>query len=95
MSFFAQLDTAGVFRDDGSSLAGIAVTGHEAPGSGGGTYSDFRLNPDINAAGEVAVAATVTGGTTAGGIFIVPEPSLTASLAIGALTLGACGRRRS
>ncbi len=86
--------TAAVFLDDGEDLEGVSVVGESAPGTGAGTYSNFALAPDINAMNDVVFAAFVTGGTSAGGIFVeVPEPGFTASLLIGLVCLGLRVRR--
>lgn len=60
--------SAGVFVDSGGTDTAVALAGDPAPGTGGGTYADFSV-PSINALGDVAFHATVTGGSSATGIF--------------------------
>ena len=46
----------------------VALSGAVAPGGTGGTYTNFS-NPVLNATGQVAFQASLTGGTSTGGVF--------------------------
>ncbi len=83
-----------VFLDSAGDLAAIAVAGNPAPGTGGGVYSEFALSPSINTSGDVAFAAFVTGGSSAGGIFVVPEPGTGMATVVGAGLLTLLRNRR-
>jgi len=48
----------------------VALEGDPAPGTGGGTYDSISSDVSINAAGDVAFRANVTGGTVTGGVFV-------------------------
>ena len=52
-----------------SLISSLVLAGQPAPGTGGGTYSQFG-QVCINRSGVVVFNATVTGGNTAGGIFL-------------------------
>jgi hypothetical protein len=71
--------TCGIFRGDGSTTAAIARQKWAAPGTGSGTFSDFR-NPDLNASGHAAFFASLTGTSDASaqGIFRGDGGSLSA-----------------
>jgi hypothetical protein len=60
----------GIFRSEifTNALITIARQGQSAPGPGGGTFS-FLDSPVINASGQMAFIADVTGGTNSVGIF--------------------------
>ncbi len=58
--------TSGIFAGNLGSLQPVALQGNPAPA--GGNYSSFFL-PKINASGQVAVSASLTGGSAASGIF--------------------------
>jgi hypothetical protein len=59
-------ETGGVYRGSGGAITEIARLGRPAPS--GGNYSAFHWALPINNLGEVAFAASTTGGST-GGIF--------------------------
>jgi hypothetical protein len=61
--------TEGVYLADGGVLTPVALAGETAPDTGGGTYAHFRLT-FVNASGDVAFDATVSGGTAAQGLFV-------------------------
>ena len=52
----------GVFLDRGNGLIAVAVEGDVAPGSGGGTFA-LVGEPALNALGDLAFTAVVSGGT--------------------------------
>ena len=58
----------GLFADTGAGLSARALAGGAAPGTGGGTFTDF-LYP-ASAGGAVAFLAQVTGGAATGGVFL-------------------------
>jgi hypothetical protein len=60
--------TRGLFADTGTGLAAHALGGNAAPGTGGGTFSDFLYPASAGAA--VAFLAQVSGGTATGGVFL-------------------------
>ncbi|MBE3100271.1 MAG: PEP-CTERM sorting domain-containing protein [Planctomycetes bacterium] len=55
--------TQGIFRGDGSALTAIARQKWAAPGTGGGTFSYFSASPALNASGQAAFWAALTGTT--------------------------------
>ena len=61
--------TEGVFVDSGGTITSVALSGDTAPETGGGTYASFN-SVSINASGDVAFTAAVTGGTAAYGVFV-------------------------
>jgi hypothetical protein len=87
VAFFADLASGeGIFVDPAAGAAfAVALTGAAAPG--GGVYATFDGVARINAAGDVAFLATVTGG--ASGIFVYDAGTTTiASIArVGDATL--------
>src|SRR5581483_5073702 len=65
-------DNVGIFRGDGKNpLVRVVRKGQAAP-NGDGTFSDFD-QPAINAAGQVAFEATLTGTTKTSGIFLYDD----------------------
>lgn len=62
--------TSGVFIASATTQKAVALAGDTAPGTGGGTYVSFGI-PWMNASGDVAFPADVTGGTADKGIFVV------------------------
>lgn len=61
----------GLFMDSGGVDSAVALPNDPAPGTGGGTYLSISSNhPGISDAGEVVFSASVTGGTTGGGVFV-------------------------
>lgn len=73
-------------RSVGSTLA-LARAGNPAPNTGGGTLVNF-LYPAINASGSVAFLSNVTGGTSAGGLFVA-SPTVTSIVVAGQVIPGA------
>jgi hypothetical protein len=72
-AFFAGLNgaggTQGIYRSSSTNvLTPIALQGQSAVGTGGGGFS-FLDDPLINNAGQTAFLASVTGGTSSGGLF--------------------------
>jgi len=61
----------GLFVVSGGTHSAMALIGDTAPGTGGGTYSGFYTVPSMNALGDVAFRADVTGGDVSDGIFVV------------------------
>lgn len=59
----------GVFTSGSGGQAAVAVEGDTAPDSGGATYATFSM-PSINAAGDVAFVATLSGGSATSGVFL-------------------------
>src|SRR5262245_16108333 len=51
-----------------AGLRAVAVVGQVAPGTGGGTYASFA-SVDVAQLSEVVFIATLSGGTTPGGLF--------------------------
>lgn len=85
----------GIFLGSGGAHTAVALPGQTAPGTGGGTFSNLT-SPDLNASGEVAFVASVTGGTASRGVFLLPEPHRISGLAAVVLVLSLLrGRRRS
>ncbi len=60
---------AGVFAVENARLRTVAALGAAAPG--GGTFSYFGLWPALSTAGVVAFTASVDGGTSPVGVFVV------------------------
>jgi hypothetical protein len=58
----------GLFADTGSGLGAQVLAGDAAPGTGGGSFSDF-LYP-ASGGGAVAFLAVVGGGAATGGVFL-------------------------
>jgi hypothetical protein len=61
---------SGIFVDSGGTDTAVALVGDTAPGTGGGTYSSFGIDLSINASGDVAFSASLTGGSASAGIFV-------------------------
>jgi hypothetical protein len=61
----------GIFRSDGSGPISLFRTLQNAPGTGGGQFSDFNNNPAINSAGQVAIFSnlTATSDASTNGVF--------------------------
>jgi len=74
--------TQGLFRSDsGSTMTAIALAGQSAPGSGGGTFSAFNT-PVLNDNGQVALVASITGGTNSQGLFRSDSGSTMTAIAL-------------
>jgi len=67
-SLVGSVANRGLFADVGSGLSALVLAGNTAPGSGGGSFSDFLYPASAN--GAVAFLASVTGGSVTGGIFL-------------------------
>jgi hypothetical protein len=59
----------GIFLYQGTTGSSIALSGDPAPGSEGGTFTDFHY-PAANASGDVVFLASVDGPVPLGGIFV-------------------------
>ncbi len=72
-AFFAVVSggsaSAGMFIDSGGSQTAVALVGDLAPGAGGGTYAGFG-DHSLNASGDLAFFASISGGTVSSGIFL-------------------------
>jgi len=55
--------TRGIFRGDGSTTTAIAREKWAAPGTGGGTFELYFSYPALNASGQAAFQASLTGTT--------------------------------
>lgn len=73
----------GIFTVAGGVATAVAVEGEVAPGTAGGVYANFDGPAAINDSGVVAFEGLMLGGSVDRGVFVVPEPGLTMSLAIG------------
>jgi hypothetical protein len=63
--------TESVFAASGGTDRAVALLGDTAPGTGGGSYSDFFVPPiSFNASGDVAFESEVTGSSVFDGIFV-------------------------
>jgi hypothetical protein len=82
--------SGGLFRDSGGVDSMLALEGHSAPDTGGGTFVDF-LFPDQNSGGDVAFLANVTGGTAAGGVFRIVDGVASAVAVDGGVAPGTGG----
>ncbi len=78
VAYFANLtggtSSSGIFAGAAGSMQAAALQGSAAPA--GGNYATFTMTtgltsyaPGLNNAGQVAFAATLTGGTSTGGVF--------------------------
>jgi len=65
----------GLFIDSGGVDTAFALQGQAAPGTGGGTFNSFG-NPSLNDSGSAAFQATVTGSSSASGIFVFVPGSM-------------------
>ncbi len=75
-------NTQGIFRSDsGSTLTAIARAGQSAPGAGGGTFSGLGA-PVLNASGQTAFVASITGSTSTQGIFRSDSGSALTAIAL-------------
>jgi hypothetical protein len=85
VAFFAGLTggtaTGGLFVGTPGSVQAAALGGSAAPA--GGNYYDFNSLPTLNAAGQVAFLADLTGGTSTSGIFVGTPHSLQAAALVG------------
>jgi hypothetical protein len=81
--------STGVFGGAPGSLRLAARTGTPAPGAGGDTFQQFTV-PTINAAGAVALTATLT-QTQGEGIWLGPPGALQAAVRTGAPAPGTTG----
>jgi len=96
-AFFAGVtggtNTQGIFRSDsGNTVTAIARLEQSAPGAGGGTFSGLSSNPVLNASGQTAFSASITGGSNTQGIFRSSSGStLTAIARLGQSAPGAGG----
>ena len=79
VAFFASLTggsaNSGVFVGTPASIQAVALQGSTAPA--GGSYGGFG-SPVLNAAGQVAFSASLTGGSSTVGIFAGPAGSVQA-----------------
>lgn len=80
----------GVYRDAGSGVAAIALTGDLAPDTSGGTFTSFG-NPAINASGDVVFNATVGGGSANAGIWQMTPAGLLTIVTTGVSAPGTSG----
>ena len=62
-----ETNDSGIYSDSSGALAQVARTGDQAPGSGA-AFSDFD-SPVLNASGQTAFRAELTGGTNQSGIY--------------------------
>ena len=62
-----ETNDSGIYSDGSGALAQVARTGDQAPGSGA-AFSDFD-SPVLNASGQTAFRAELTGGTNQSGIY--------------------------
>ncbi|CAN5187007.1 hypothetical protein BH11PLA2_BH11PLA2_50410 [soil metagenome] len=69
----------GIFAGTPGAVAAIALQGTASPA--GGNYSSFQTPPVLNASGQVAFFASMTGGTSTGGIF-AGTPGAVAAIAL-------------
>lgn len=60
--------TEGVYRSSDGTLTPIAIQGQSATGTGAGTFASFS-SPVLNASGQTAFVANITGGSTNQGIY--------------------------
>jgi len=60
--------TRGLFADTGSGLTAQVLSGSSAPGTGGGTFSDFQY--PAGGSGAVAFLGSVSGSSVTGGVFL-------------------------
>src|SRR5438132_515682 len=92
VAFFATIlrgrTSEGYFRATGRRIDTIAAQGDAAPG--GGTFSGFGRHPipALNEAGDVAIAAAVSGGKTVEGIFATTGRRLRAVAVVGGAAPG-------
>lgn len=84
----------GIWSAEGGAIVPIALEGDVAPGTNGGVFANFDGQPVLNDAGRIAFEGLMVGGNASRGVFVVPEPGIGSSLALGLLVIAAGRRRR-
>jgi hypothetical protein len=72
---------SGIFVGVPGSVQAAAMSGNAAPA--GGNYNGFTAGPMLNAAGQLAFTSRLTGGSSAGGIFVGAVGALQAAALLG------------